>query len=213
MVPHEPIEKDDSPFQETEGNPDPEDAPWPDDPGLLQDAEYNAEEWDEGDGGGDTIDQIGQKTLAVSGDRFKNANPGAETCTERHSRWKQVVLRLQPPLSTMMARARVDAFSGSELSVVLPSVYHDIITEPQRRELERQAAQIAGQAVRVNLDFSELGNDADTLAAQEARVMIARQQETVAKAAADPMFQNICRIFGVDSDAVRFTFHNDRTNS
>ena len=155
----------------------------------------------------------GQKTLAVSGDRFKNANPGAETCTERHSRWKQVVLRLQPPLSTMMARARVDAFSGSELSVVLPSVYHDIITEPQRRELERQAAQIAGQAVRVNLDFSELGNDADTLAAQEARVMIARQQETVAKAAADPMFQNICRIFGVDSDAVRFTFHNDRTNS
>ncbi len=157
-----------------------------------------------------------KKILEVSADRPKTSPPEGRAGNAELSsmqRWKQVVTKLGEPLSTIMARARIDCFSKCFVEVTLPNVYRDMVSEAHIREITRILAKDIYQGCRFAVHYDEISDETETLAAQEARVQLEAQQKAFERVHEHPIMKTIIEVFHVNSDDIRFTINPDRTSN
>lgn len=176
------------------------------------DADWNPNAYsEEEDEENESVAQIGKKELAVSCERLKNAPLDSGEKKESSDpllRWNEIVSRLDAPLSGLMARAKVEALTSTAAEILLPTVYRSLMTQRHVQTVERCLSQVWHQPMRLVIRYDDVDESADTLAAQKARNELETFNRAVEETQANPVFQKMCRLFGVDNDAIRFTFNS-----
>lgn len=168
---------------------------------------YSDEEEEENE----AVMQIGKKELAVSCERLKNAPLDSGEKKESSDpllRWNEIVSRLDAPLSGLMARAKVEALTSTAAEILLPTAYRSLMTQRHVQTVERCLSQVWHQPMRLKIRYDMVEESADTLAAQKARHELETFNRAVEETQANPVFQKMCRLFGVDNDAIRFTINS-----
>ena len=180
---------------------------------AAMDADY-AEIDDDGDDDDEpTNAQENKKSLAVSANRPKYAQPGLTAVkpeVDAQHRWKQVVSMLKLPISNIMARARVDCITDNDAEITLPNAYANIVTDAHVKELQRLLTRVVGPNCYLTLRYDEIGDETETLAAQKAREIIEAQNAKIENTKQHPMMKAILEKFHIEPDAVRFTINQDR---
>ena len=161
-------------------------------------------------------DIIDKKTLEVSANRPKTAPPSgvAETAhLSEQQLWKQLIRKIEGPLSKILARARLDCYSKNSVEVTLPLAFHGLITSDHIALVDRILAKEVHSACRFVVHYDEFGDDTETVAAQEAREQLQSEQQAYARVREHPLMHAIVETFHIDPSSVRFTIHPDRINS
>lgn len=161
-------------------------------------------------------DIIDKKTLEVSANRPKTAPPSgvAETAhLSEQQLWKQLIRKIEGPLSKILARARLDCYSKNSVEVTLPLAFHGLITSDHIALVDRILAKEVHSACRFVVRYDEFGDDTETVAAQEAREQLQSEQQAYARVREHPLMHAIVETFHIDPSSVRFTIHPDRINS
>ena len=177
------------------------------------DAEYGDIDDDGDDDDESTNAQENKKSLAVSANRPKYAQPGLTAVKpeiDAQHRWKQVVSMLKLPISNIMARARVDCITENDAEITLPNAYANIVTDAHVKELQRLLTRVVGTHCYLTLRYDEIGDETETLAAQKAREIIEAQNAKIENTKQHPMMKAILEKFHIEPDAVRFTINQDR---
>lgn len=178
--------------------------------------DFSHEDEEDADSGDEINRDESQKTLELSVNRLKSHAPEvgfSDAQADIQHRWRLLVEHFDTPLCAMMSRARVDAFTSSQLDVVLPLSFKGLISQSHICEMESLLRKMTGRTCRVSVAYETLSDATETLAAQQARELLTAQAQAVEAVRETPIFKEICRIFSVDVDAVRFTFNNSRTSS
>lgn len=163
----------------------------------------------------DAIDEKNKKTLEVSYNRPKTSNLDSVSSDSPDGRlhaWKQIVEDLPIPLSTIMAKALVRSFSAADVDVNLPSVYKDIVTPNHISEIERRLRRKNSPECRFSIAFDLKDEEADTLAAREAKRDFQIQEQAIDRLKSNSIFKGVCERFAIRQDSIRFTFNPNRTS-
>lgn len=120
-------------------------------------------------------------------------------------------MRIGEPLSTILSRGKLGLFTRSCVEVTLPTVFQKLVTPTHLEEIDRYLARNVGSNCRINLRFSEIGDDADTVAAERARQHLEAQEASFDRVREHPMMKKIIALFHVNPDVIRFTINPDRT--
>ncbi|MBO4349902.1 MAG: DNA polymerase III subunit gamma/tau [Proteobacteria bacterium] len=204
------------------------DAPWPDETEDIvspddfsgMDSAWDNLEEDSLDPDADPEDAINdvidKKTLEVSANRPKTAPLSGVADTAHPSEqqlWKQLIRKIEGPLSKILARARIDCYSKNSVEITLPLAFHGLITADHIALVDRLLAKEVHSGCRFVVHYDEIGDDTETVAAQEAREQLQSEQKAFARVREHPLMQAIVETFHIDPSSVRFTIHPDRINS
>ena len=208
-----------------------DDIPWSDDSDSfsamtqedLESLSIDAEIYDDAEDDDVDLDgeksinpQIPKKTLEVSTNRLKNApseGTSENSQTMIQQRWKQVVSNMGVPLSTILSRARVDCLTRNSAAITLPEAYRNMITSSHIQQIEHHLAHVMSPSCRLSIRYDEIDDETETLAAQEARLLLEKQEAAFEQTRRHPVMQAIMNSFHIEPESIRFTFNNDRTSS
>ncbi len=178
------------------------------------------EEGEEGEGGeesrGEVKDGRDKKILEVSAERPKTLrlSGGSENSElSTMQRWKHLISQLHEPLSTILSRGRVDSFARGSVQVTLPTVYRMLITNRHEEEVDRLLFREVAPGCRLLVRYDEIGDESETLAAQEAQAQLAAQEKEYERVRHHPLMQKALEVFHIEPEGIRFTINEDRTGT
>ena len=161
-------------------------------------------------------DVIDKKTLEVSVNRPKTSPPSGGVVLSQLSDqqlWRQLIGKIDGPLARIMARARIDCYSKNSVEITLPTVFQNLVSKAHIDEIDRLLAKEVHPSCHFVVHYDAIGDETETVAAQEAREQLEAEQQAFARTRNHPLMQAIVNTFHIDPDSVRFTIHPDRINS
>lgn len=165
------------------------------------------EEASEGEGA--IILEKTQKNVAVLSDNLKRHEPACETGAV-HQRWSTLVSGLKPPVSTILAHAVVQRFDSREVSILLSRAFEGLLSREHEACVTHEIRQIFGWGVNLSVSYGDAVDERTSIAAEEARAELDRQQRIRSALEQHPLFKAVMHVFQPEPRSVRFSFNNDR---